>query len=47
MANRRNRLAAAVMALVALLAPRVGAADAPQTAPAKTPLQVTYYFLPG
>jgi hypothetical protein len=47
MANRRNRLAAAVLALVVLLAPRAGAADAPQTAPVKTPLQVTYYFLPG
>ena len=47
MAHRSIRLSAAVLALVALLAPAAGAAPAPQTASARTPLQVTYYFLPG
>jgi hypothetical protein len=47
MSNLRILISAAVLALVALLAPAAGAAQSSQTAPARTPLKVTYYFIPG
>ena len=46
MQRRVSGLALAMASIVTLALPFAWGAEA-QTAPAKTPLSVTYYFLPG